>query len=121
MTSHNDLVVIVVGSRKWERMDRVHLILDSYLPRVVVETNGPGAAHHARLWVAQRGLITRSYTAHWSYYGRDAARRRDCQMLQEWRRHHNVRVCAFPLLGDTEVYFCMEEAMSLGINVENYG
>ena len=117
----NDLVIIVVGSRKWRRPDRVHWILDSYMPRVVVETNAPGAALHARQWLARHGLPSRSYTADWKFHGKLATQKRDDRMLEEWHRYHNVRVCAFPLKGDAETWYCMEAAVSLGVNVENYG
>lgn len=117
----NDIVIIVTGSRKWHRPDRVHLILDSYMPRTVVEGNcTTGAALHARQWLAQHGIPTRSYTMD-RRHGKDAERVRNAIMLREWCRHPNVRVIGFPLPGGTWTQDCMQQALALGMLVENYG
>jgi hypothetical protein len=118
----NDVIIIVTGSRKWHRPDRVHLILDSYMPRLVVEGNCPtGADQHARQWLARHGLPTRSYTADWRRYGDRAGFIRNGIMLHEWCRFPNVRVCAFPLPDGSGTQDCMAQARALGMIVEDYG
>jgi hypothetical protein len=121
MTS-NDLVIIVTGSRKWTRQDRVWLILDSYMPRMVVEGNCPrGADLHARQWLAKMGLPTRSYSADWDRWGKRAGMIRNGRMLRDWCHFPNVRVCAFPLPDGRGTQDCMEQARALGMIVEDYG
>lgn len=118
----SDVIIIVTGSREWRRPDRVHLILESYMPRLVIEGNCPtGADLHARMWLGKMGLPTRSYTADWKRYGTRAGHIRNGIMLHDWRKFPNVRVCAFPLTQGDGTQDCMAQALALGMIVENYG
>lgn len=120
--SFNDIVIIVTGSRKWTRQDRVWLILDSYMPRTVVEGNCPtGADLHARQWCSRVGLHPKSYTAEWNRYGNKAGPIRNGRMLRDWMHFPDVRVIAFPTPDGSGTQDCVKQARALGIAVENYG
>ncbi len=117
----NDIVIIVTGSRHWNKPWRVHTILDSYMPRIVVEGNCPtGADLHARQWLRQHGLPTRSYTADWSL-GNKGGPMRNARMLNDYCRHENALVIAFPVDGGRGTQDCVYQALELGMRVENYG
>lgn len=119
----SDVIVIVTGSRDWHKPWLVYGILDSYMPRIVVEGNCPtGADLHARQWLFKHGLPTRSYTAEWKVYGRKAAGPiRNRRMLNDYCRNPNVVVVAFPLPHGRGTQDCIYQARELGMYVENYG
>lgn len=122
MTEFNDIVIIVTASRNWTRKDRVWLILDSYMPRTVVEGNcRTGGDLHARQWCEARGIRPRSYTADWHRLGKPAGPIRNGRMLRDWMHFPDVRVVAFPMEGGSGTQDCCRQARCLGIPVELYG
>ena len=118
----DDLVIIVTGSRHYKKEWKVHAILDSYMPRIVVEGNCPtGADLYARRWCRLHGIHPRSYTADWKRYGLGAGPIRNGEMLRAWARWPNVRVIAFPVEGGRGTQDAIRQALALGMTVENYG
>jgi hypothetical protein len=122
VTEFNDIVIIVAASRRWTRKDRVWLILDSYMPRTVVEGNcRTGGDLHTRQWCEMRGLHSKSYTADWRRFGDGAGPIRNGRMLRDWMHFPDVRLIAFPMAGGSGTQDCMRQALELGMIVENYG
>lgn len=118
----SDVIIIVTGARDWSKPWRVHGILDSYMPRIVIEGNCPsGADLHARQWLFKRGLPTRSYTADWHSFGTGAGPIRNRRMLNDWYRNPNVILIGFPVPWGKGTQDCMSYGQSLGMKVENYG
>lgn len=119
---YNDLIIVVTGSRKWDKPWRVHTILDSYMPYMVVEGNcRTGADLHARQWLTMRGLQKRSYTADWDRLGKKAGPIRNRRMLLDYYLYPNVLLIGFPMAGGSGTQDCMRQALELGMRVENYG
>jgi hypothetical protein len=116
------LVIIVTGSRVWDKPYRVHLLLDSYDPFIVVEGGCPsGADADARVWCRLRGMIPRTYPADWDRHGKPAGNIRNIEMIDAWKKHPNVRVIGFPQPNGTGTQHCMAYARSVGMTVEDYG